>query len=341
MSLDAVDLEVLRLVEAACRTVGVPWMLVGALARDVHLVEIAGVPSGRATIDVDVAVAVESWAAFNELKNVLTDSGNFTPGRNAYRVLGTGEGLLGRQLDIMPFGRGIEEPRAATTPAGRGTILKKSTSVAIAVAAIHVARDPQIPDNLSEQLGFDFDVTPGELAYTDAERAAAEREDARFYLERMRDSIERAGAKPHNMRSPCPDCGCTLGVVTVKSSQNSVRCAKCDRYSYNAPKVETGQVARSLRTIRTGIKPSQQSRILDRDHGRCVLCGSVDDLTIGHLLSVADGFALGALESELNDDANLAAMCEGCNAGLGPRSVSTRTYLVVSRARRSMGSVPV
>lgn len=64
MSLDAVDLEVLRLVGTPCRTVGVPWMLVGALARDVHLVEIAGVPSGRATIDVDVAVAVESWAAF-------------------------------------------------------------------------------------------------------------------------------------------------------------------------------------------------------------------------------------------------------------------------------------
>ena len=112
MSLDAVDLEVLRLVEAACRTVGVPWMLVGALARDVHLVEMAGVPSGRATIDVDVAVAVESWSAFNELKNLLINSGNFAADRNAHRVLGIADELVGRQLDIMPFGRGIEGPRA-------------------------------------------------------------------------------------------------------------------------------------------------------------------------------------------------------------------------------------
>ena len=77
------------------------------------------------------------------------------------------------------------------------------------------------------------------------------------------------------------------------------------------------------------IHVARDPQILDRDHGRCVLCGSSDDLTIGHLLSVADGFALGALESELNDDANLAAMCEGCNAGLGARSVSARTYLVI------------
>jgi hypothetical protein len=50
---------------------------------------------------------------------------------------------------------------------------------------------------------------------------------------------------------------------------------------------------------------------------------------MGHLLSVADGFALGALESELYDDANLAAMCEACNAGLGKRSMSPRTYRVI------------
>ena len=64
------------------------------------------------SIDVDVAVAVESWAAFNEPKNLLTNSGNFAAGRNAHRVVGTSDELVGRQLDIMPFGRGIEEPRA-------------------------------------------------------------------------------------------------------------------------------------------------------------------------------------------------------------------------------------
>ena len=38
------------------------------------------------------------------------------------------------------------------------------------------------------------------------------------------------------------------------------------------------------------------------------------------------GLALGASAALLNDDANLAAMCEACNLGLSGRSVSPRTY---------------
>ena len=146
MSLDAEDLEVLRLVAAACRTVDVPWMLVGALARDVHLVEIAGVPSGRATIDVDVAVAVESWAAFNELKDVLIDSGNFTASRKAHRVIGAADELVGRQLDIMPFGRGIEEPRTVIRrPSDITTVMSVAGFAEVLAASIeHRVGDQRI-----------------------------------------------------------------------------------------------------------------------------------------------------------------------------------------------------
>lgn len=60
-------------------------------------------------------------------------------------------------------------------------------------------------------------------------------------------------------------------------------------------------------------------------------CGSTDELTIGHWLSIEDGAELGATRVELNDDANLGAMCEACNLGLphGPNSVSPRTYAVI------------
>ena len=46
-------------------------------------------------------------------------------------------------------------------------------------------------------------------------------------------------------------------------------------------------------------------------------------------MSVEEGFALGATEAELFDDANLAAMCQACNLGLGALSVSPRTYAVM------------
>jgi hypothetical protein len=100
---------------------------------------------------------------------------------------------------------------------------------------------------------------------------------------------------------------------------------------YNAPRTETGAKPRTVKTLRRSIRPTQQARILDRDHARCALCGSTDDLTIGHLLSLEDGARLGATIAELYSDENLAAMCEACNVGLlhGPKSINALTYTVI------------
>ncbi len=193
---------------------------------------------------------------------------------------------------------------------------------------IFVNQEPHVDPFRSEadvdqmQLNFDLaiDVRNADQNFHD--------KDAQFFIARMRNILEQSGSTPHDMRKPCA-CGCPLGVLTIRGNQNSVSCARCKTFIYNAPKTETGQKQRTVRTLRQTIKPAQQARVLDRDHGRCVLCGTADELTIGHLLSIADGCALGAIESELNHDANLAAMCEGCNAGLGSRSVSTRTYLII------------
>lgn len=139
------------------------------------------------------------------------------------------------------------------------------------------------------------------------------------------------GARKHKARAPCPACNTTDARLLVVGNQATVRCASCKRFLYNAPLTEIGQKPRTVRTLRRGIRPAQQARILNRDRGRCVLCGGTEELTIGHLLSVADGAALGATAHELNSDANLAAMCEGCNLGLlhAGGSVTPRTYAVL------------
>ena len=156
------------------------------------------------------------------------------------------------------------------------------------------------------------------------EREELRRDEARWWINRGR---ARLGSRLIEARTPCPDCGTSSGVLTPVGGQSTVRCANCGRLLYNAPKTETGEKPRSVVTVRRQVKPSQQARILDRDHARCVLCGRGDiPLTIGHLLSVDDGFSLGASEADLADDANLAAMCEACNAGLGGRSVLPATY---------------
>lgn len=74
------------------------------------------------------------------------------------------------------------------------------------------------------------------------------------------------------MRARCPDCGHPDGYIVTRGGQDTVRCAKCDRFCYNAPKSETGRETRSVRT-RRAVRPSQRSRVLCRDNAACFICG--------------------------------------------------------------------
>jgi len=135
------------------------------------------------------------------------------------------------------------------------------------------------------------------------------------------------------MRTPCPGCGCLDGTITTKNGQDTVRCARCDRYCYNAPRTETGREPRSLRT-RPTIRPSQRARILLRDNGTCILCHRNDvQLDIGHLISVHDGRLMGLSDAQIDDDENLAAMCASCNSGLSSETLPLRMAVTILRAR--------
>lgn len=136
------------------------------------------------------------------------------------------------------------------------------------------------------------------------------------------------------MRAPCPRCGGDGGILATVNGQDTVRCAECKRFCYNAPRTETGREARSLRT-RTDIRPSQRTRILVRDNSTCVLCHRSDvDLEAGHLISVHDGHKLGMSDADLNSDDNLAAMCAVCNSGLSSESLPPRLLAAALWARQ-------
>lgn len=131
-------------------------------------------------------------------------------------------------------------------------------------------------------------------------------------------------------KGPCPDCGSTEAKRFPRvNGQARVLCARCDKWLYFASKVDTGELPRSVETVRRGLTPSQQARILERDQ-RCLLCGRTAEdvpLTVAHLISLKDGLAAGLTDAEIHDDANLAAMCESCNLGLGGRSVAPATFV--------------
>lgn len=90
----AVASQVLGEVEEVAVRHSFRLMVVGATARDILSEAIVGSPPGRATADVDVAVAVPSWEKFESLTAGLTRVGR---GRHRFMVSGV-------QVDVVPFG---------------------------------------------------------------------------------------------------------------------------------------------------------------------------------------------------------------------------------------------
>jgi hypothetical protein len=136
----------------------------------------------------------------------------------------------------------------------------------------------------------------------------------------------------YRMRAPCRFCGSTSGRVDTRGVQDCVFC-ECGKFQYNAPRVETGRAVRTVTTVHNGISPKQRARVFMRDGKACAICHSYDKpLHVGHLLSVAVGMDCGLTDAELNDDENLAALCDECNLGLKERPVPLRLAAAILRA---------
>lgn len=83
-----------------------PYVVVGASARDLVLHHGYGAEIQRATEDVDFAIQVPDWNAFNTLKNKLTQQG-FSETKEQHRL----KSPTGTLIDIIPFGE-IEDKQA-------------------------------------------------------------------------------------------------------------------------------------------------------------------------------------------------------------------------------------
>ena len=99
-------LRVIAAVQAGARAQGLEPMLVGAAARDLLLVHVHGQRVRRATKDVDFAVALASWEAFEQLKTRLVlEHGFADEPSQVQRLVFTppGEGA-GTTIDLVPQG---------------------------------------------------------------------------------------------------------------------------------------------------------------------------------------------------------------------------------------------
>jgi len=103
---EPLTLNVLEVVASVAAELKLPWFVAGAMARDILLSSVFGLDAGRATRDVDLAVAVASWQQFTELKQQLQSTRLFQEAKGVahrlyYRPQPSDHGY---PLDVIPFG---------------------------------------------------------------------------------------------------------------------------------------------------------------------------------------------------------------------------------------------
>lgn len=102
-------LAILKLVVHAAREQRLDYFVTGAMARDIVLYGVFGIDTGRGTLDVDLAVALDSWPEFDTVKDRLLATGAFETRRGITHRLYYQDrpGQRGYPLDLLPFG-GVE-----------------------------------------------------------------------------------------------------------------------------------------------------------------------------------------------------------------------------------------
>ena len=93
--------QALHPIAQAATKLDLEWMLIGAAARDLLLLQAGSAPSPRRTLDVDIAVCIEIWDQHEALRSELIQTHGAMPDALAPQRLHL---ACGMSTDIVPFG---------------------------------------------------------------------------------------------------------------------------------------------------------------------------------------------------------------------------------------------
>ncbi len=109
--LDAETVNTLSDVNEVATQLNIPYIIVGATARDLILHHGYGAAIQRATSDIDFAVQVDSWDTFEMVKRELCTR-NFTETPMQHRLTNS----TGKPIDILPFGPQVQNNSTIAWP---------------------------------------------------------------------------------------------------------------------------------------------------------------------------------------------------------------------------------
>jgi predicted nucleotidyltransferase len=129
----ALHARVVADIEAAALPMGIAPLIAGAFARDLHLQYRCGISIQRQTEDIDFALAVPDWAAFEALSQRLISSDAFHSSATAAHRLRHRNGW---PVDLVPFG-GVESADRKIAWPPRGDVVMDVFGFREALADAH------------------------------------------------------------------------------------------------------------------------------------------------------------------------------------------------------------
>ena len=136
----------LAMIKQTAESLRMPFFVIGATARDLILEFGYGIPTGRMTKDVDLAVMIKRWKDYEQLKDALAATGEFTPDPRSTHRLVYQKTL---PIDVIPFG-----PIAAPT----GTITWPNEDTSMTVLGFQEIMDHSISVRIRD--GLEVRVAP-------------------------------------------------------------------------------------------------------------------------------------------------------------------------------------
>lgn len=109
--IDQPTINALSLLKRVADTLGIPFFVVGASARDILMKHCYGIDPPRATRDVDLGVKVADWEKYGQLTYALIATGKFAAMRERQRF--RFDTVL---IDIVPFGAIANERKRISWP---------------------------------------------------------------------------------------------------------------------------------------------------------------------------------------------------------------------------------
>lgn len=138
--LSQVTLVVLKALHLIAEKHNASYFIIGATARDILMTHVFGIEAGRATRDVDFAIALENWQQFETIKQAFIVAGDFEATKGEAHRLYYRPGQFGSAypLDLIPFGAIEQSGHTIAWPPDMAVVMNVAGYAEALVAAMQV-----------------------------------------------------------------------------------------------------------------------------------------------------------------------------------------------------------